>query len=169
MPATVDIDGICLNLTSQSGTYVGVAGYFGDDGGGPRTLPYASEDYQDYLEALEEEQMGLLIETSACDDRIEGPFLIGAWRSRVPAEHPEITVMVNSKGSDMVAVQLRPSADGEPGEMALCSPVEAGQRRGYDFVCRATLLPAYRQTIEIHTVGFGGTRNPPVTADIIVH
>lgn len=161
---------LCLNVTSQSGAYIAFADYTrdADDSIGSRRLPYSSQ-YLGYLKDLEVSELALLIEASKCDDLVQGPYLVGAWGSVIEKRPQAIEVMINSRGSDYVAVEV--TAKGErsgPGD-SKCNPVPAGQRQGFDIICKIKLLDNHdRQTITVNTVGFGGILNPPVQAEILL-
>jgi hypothetical protein len=172
-PAGDGIQDYCLNITSQSGGYFAQALYrrsASDSSGGRHHLPYKPDnaEYLAHLKQLGPTQIGLLLETSACDATISGPYLLAAWRSEVESMPPhKIHVMVNSRSSDQVAIEVYANTAQTP-KYGTCKPVPAGRRQGFDRICEVDLHDANRQKIVVTTFSFGGDRNPPVEAEIIV-
>lgn len=163
----------CLTITSQSGNYFAQANYKrapSDSARGRHRLPYKPNkpEHLALLEKLGPQEIGLLIETSACDHVVAGPYLLGAWWSEVGNTPPEkISVMINSRSSDQVGVEIHADGATAP-HYGVCKAVPAGRRQGFDRVCELTLHSASRQKIVVTTFGIGGDRNPPVEAEIIV-
>ena len=174
MPAAHGLREFCVNITNQSGNFQAALNFRrpeSDTTGGRRGLPFLEKNpkYAELMSKLNADQIGMLVEMSACDDVVAGPYLLGGWKSEIDARPPRrISIMINSRSSDHVALELvAEDLDAAP-KYGKCRALPSGRRQGFDRICEVELHDAVKQRIVVTTIGFGGDRNPPVVAEIIV-
>lgn len=174
MPATDKLRTFCVTITDQSGTFQAALNFRrskSDKNGGRRGLPFPHKDpkYSEFLAKLSADEIGILVEMSACDDVVAGPYLLGGWKSEIDARPPRrISVMINSRSSDHVALELVAEGRDAAPKYGICRALPSGRRQGFDRICEVDLHDSQKQRIVVTTIGFGGDRNPPVVAEIIV-